>query len=173
MSDALHANFVKALTHHDRDLRRYLYTLVMDELAVDEVMQETALTLWEHYAEYDNSRPFMPWACRFAYFKVLERRRTVSRQRAILRDDVWELVQQTATSQLTRGNDRDKALTNCLQNLSNADRDLLRRRYLDGERVIDLADYLQKSVKHLYNRIDRLRLRLADCIDRRLEEQRT
>ena len=99
MSEALHGDFVKALTHHDRDLRRYLYTLVMDELAVDEVMQETALTLWEHYAEYDNARPFMPWASRFAYFKVLERRRTVSRQRALLRDDVWELVQETAVSQ--------------------------------------------------------------------------
>ncbi len=172
MSDALHANFVKALTHHDRDLRRYLYALVMDELAVDEVMQETALTLWEHYAEYDTTRPFMPWACRFAYFKVLERRRTVSRQRALLRDDVWELVQETALSQLTSGSDREKALAGCLHHLSDADRELLRRRYLDGERVIDLADHLHKTVKNLYNRIDRLRLRLVDCIDLRLEKQR-
>ncbi len=170
MSQQRHSQFVLQMTRHDQAIRRYLFTLLFDGHAVDEVMQETALTLWEKFADYDPTQSFLPWACTFAYFKVLERRRQENRDRLVFRPEVLELVSETARQRESEAADRAEALTQCLSLLHEPDRELLRRRYVDGERVVDLAPQLGKDVKHLYNRIDRLRHQLARCVRLRLAE---
>ena len=149
------------MTRHDRAVRRYLFTLLTSDHAVDEVMQETALTLWEKIDEYDPSRPFFPWACRFAYFKVLEYRKRTRRDRLTFRQDVLDKIRDTAIEVAERQKDTEHALRRCLMRLNDFDRGLLRSRYEEGRRVVDLAEQYKRPVKHLYNRLDRLRQKLS------------
>ena len=59
------------------------------------------MTLWEKFGEYRPDSPFLPWACRFAHFKVLAHRKKNRRQPALLDDDVLEIL---AEEQATKMN---------------------------------------------------------------------
>ncbi|MEM6469237.1 MAG: sigma-70 family RNA polymerase sigma factor [Planctomycetota bacterium] len=163
--------FVVEMTRHDQGLRRYLFKLLLDMQAVDEVMQETALALWEKVDEYDPALPFFPWACRFAYFKVLEYRKRSKRDAVVLEQDVLERVSYAAVESERPNQDRHEALASCLSQLTENDRELLSRRYQDGLQIKKMAAMMETPVKRLYNRLDRLRQRLADCVATKVASQ--
>jgi len=81
MADRDAEQFVRLLARHDREVYRYVLTLLPDRTEADDVLQETAAALWEKFGEYDPDKPFYPWACRFAFFEVLKHRRRVGRSR--------------------------------------------------------------------------------------------
>ena len=58
----------------ETDLRAFVRSVLRDSAAVDDVFQETALVLWERFAEYDPARPFGAWARGVAAKKLLQRR---------------------------------------------------------------------------------------------------
>ena len=70
--------FARLLTNHDRELRRYISLFVSRRDDVEEVLQQTAIMLWEKFAEYDPQREFLPWAIRFAYYEILNFRKHCS-----------------------------------------------------------------------------------------------
>jgi hypothetical protein len=44
----------------------YVHALVGDRAARDEVLQQVALAILEHFGSYDSERPFLPWAMTIA-----------------------------------------------------------------------------------------------------------
>ena len=50
----------------ERDVLRYVLSIVPNANDAEEIVQQTAVVLWEKFGDYDPSRPFTPWACRFA-----------------------------------------------------------------------------------------------------------
>ena len=56
------------------DLRAFLGSVVRDRAAAEDLFQETALVLWQKFAEYDPGRPFGAWARGIALNKVLQER---------------------------------------------------------------------------------------------------
>ena len=67
VSDRDPEQFVRLLARYDREVYRYVLTLLPDHTEAEDVLQETAAALWEKFAEYDSEKPFFPWACRFAF----------------------------------------------------------------------------------------------------------
>jgi RNA polymerase sigma-70 factor (ECF subfamily) len=70
------------------------------------------------------------------------------------RDDLWEA--------------RRRALSLCLDKLPGSERALVRRRYESGERVQSMARQLGLEPNTLSKRLERIRQRLARCIERAL-----
>jgi len=58
---------------------------------------------------------------------------------------------------------------NTSRELTRDDRNLLHQRYAAEEKIVTLAENQGQPVKQLYNKLDRIRARLALCIDERLE----
>ena len=59
--------FMMQFARHEHDLFRYVLTLLPNWNDAQDVMQETAAALWQKFDQYDPGRPFLPWACQFAY----------------------------------------------------------------------------------------------------------
>jgi len=163
------AEFVRLISAYDGEIRRYIYTLLPRMADVDDVMQVTAQALWNKFSEYDPERPFKTWACRFAYFEVLKFRRNTSRDRLVFREDLLELIATEQEEESSLMKNRREALGHCLQTLTRDDRNLLHQRYAAEEKIVTLAENQGQPVKQLYNKLDRIRARLALCIDERLE----
>lgn len=162
------AEFAHLISTHDVEIRRYLHALLPNPADVDDVMQEAAQSMWQKFDQYDSERPFKPWACRFAYFEVLQLRRRASRDRLVFREDLLALI---AAEQEREEPLRDRqrvALGFCLAELNHTDRELLRQRYAAEEKIVGLAEKWGQPVKNLYNKLDRIRARLAICIEERL-----
>ena len=66
---------------------------------------------------------------------------------------------------------RNELLAECLARLGRMDRDLLERRYMDGEDVARLADRLGAPVSTIYKRLARIRENLQQCVKRGLLNQ--
>ena len=73
MADA-HARFLALFLRHQADLRAFLGSVLRDRAAAEDLFQETALVLWQKFAEYDPARPFGAWARGIATNKVLQER---------------------------------------------------------------------------------------------------
>jgi RNA polymerase sigma-70 factor (ECF subfamily) len=59
--------FVRLFVETQRQILRYIPTLVPDVEVAQEILQETAVDLWRKFDQYDPALPFAPWACRFVF----------------------------------------------------------------------------------------------------------
>jgi RNA polymerase sigma-70 factor (ECF subfamily) len=108
---------VQLITANHDHLRRYIYTLLPHEQDAQDVMQEVCLTLSRKFTEYDRSRPFLPWACGFAYLKVLQHRDHNPRRTVLLPVEVLELLAREREAEEPVLAERLVALEKCLAKL--------------------------------------------------------
>ncbi len=163
------AKFVELIVKYDRELRRYIQALVARRDDADEVMQQTALVLWEKFSEYDDSRDFLPWAKRFAYFEALNFRKLHARSKLIFNDEVMLLIAETLQESNERSNERAKVMVECLSKLSAEDRRLLELRYGNSKTLKSIAQEEQGDPKMFYRRLEKIRQTLLECIDRHFQ----
>ena len=79
------SQFVQLWTRHQAEVERYVFMMVPRAADAAEVLQEVSVQLWEKWDNYDTSRPFVPWAIRFAYLEVLKWRQRQAREKLIER----------------------------------------------------------------------------------------
>src|SRR5687767_10961336 len=86
--------FLSLFLRSEREVFRYVAALVPNVADAEDIVQQTALVLWEKFHAYDPRQPFTPWACRFALNKTrkwLERRQ---RWQALLQGGLAEELAQ-------------------------------------------------------------------------------
>ena len=69
--------FIALLTSAQPVLHGYVFSLLGDETAARDVLQETNLTLWHKADDFVEGTSFPAWAAKVAYFHVLRWRRKV------------------------------------------------------------------------------------------------
>ena len=89
------AEFVQLWTQYHRDVERYVYSMHPRASDVSEIVQEVSVRLWEKWDSYDNERPFLPWAMRFAFLQVLKWRQSKARDRLVFSDDLLDQINST------------------------------------------------------------------------------
>jgi RNA polymerase sigma-70 factor (ECF subfamily) len=74
---AAQQRFLSLFLRSEREIFRYVAALVPNVVDAEDIVQQTAMALWEKFDAYDPSQPFTRWACRFALNKArqwMERR---------------------------------------------------------------------------------------------------
>jgi RNA polymerase sigma-70 factor, ECF subfamily len=166
------AEFTAYLAAAQARLYGYIHSLIPDINDADDLYQQTALVLWNKFAAFDRSRDFFAWACGVARGEAANFARRRTRQRLYLSADVnLLLVEAHAEFTDAERDDRRAALTQCVEKLPPADRELLAECYRDertGEGVHAAADRRNRSSHSVYNSLRRIRKALFDCINRTL-----
>jgi RNA polymerase sigma-70 factor (ECF subfamily) len=160
--------FVKQLTGAQSALYGCIRTLMAGAPEAADVLQETNCVLWQKAAEYDSSRPFLPWAYRVAHFQVLAFRKRRSRERLVFDDELTELLANEFLRQSTAADGELRAMERCLQKLPAAHRGLVAAKYENGDSVIQIALRAGKPVNAVSALLYRVRKALAECIERTL-----
>ncbi|MCM2369276.1 sigma-70 family RNA polymerase sigma factor [Aporhodopirellula aestuarii] len=159
---------VQLLSEHHDQLYRYIYSLVGTSHDARDVLQETSFALYEKFELFDSSRPFLPWAYKFAYIHVLKWRESQSRQMPLLSGDVLELLAQERQSQEGALSERLTMLGECMSQLPEDDLELVRSRYLEGLAPDLIAEKVNASRRTLFRDLKRIRHLLMNCIDKKL-----
>src|SRR5215469_10781179 len=76
-SNTAQQRFFSLFLRSEREIFRYVSVLVPNVTEAEDIVQQTAMALWEKFDAYDPDQPFTPWACRFALNKArqwIERR---------------------------------------------------------------------------------------------------
>lgn len=161
---------LRLLAEYQQELFRYVFALLPNEEDAKDVLQETYVALTHKFDEYDATRPFLPWACGFAYLQVLKHRERSSRARCVFGGDVVEMLAAQRAAESASLTERLGALDHCLEKLPPSDRRLIAHRYLSRTTVERLSVIFGGSRRTLFRNLDRIRRLLHDCISRRLEE---
>ena len=83
---------MRHLTGCQSQLYAYICSLTGNSIAAQNVLQEANLVLWDKAAEFDPSRPFLPWAYTFAYMQVLAWRKKRRRDRLVFDEDLMSRI---------------------------------------------------------------------------------
>lgn len=166
------AEFVRQITRAQRPLHAFILSLVWNPGEAEDILQETNLVLWEKSELFDSSRPFLPWAMRFAQFQTLawlKRRRRA--ERVVFDDDLARLLAEETVTEEPLFEARRTALGTCLQKLRPDQRELIARRYEPEASVSKMAEVGGISPKAVSDRLRRIRQTLLECIRRTLAEE--
>jgi RNA polymerase sigma-70 factor, ECF subfamily len=167
------SELVEQLTSCQTRLYAYIMTLVLDPNLADDVLQQTNLTIWAKAAEFIGSRDFAARACRVAYFQVLASRRNLLRERRrLLFDDtlLQDIAQAASEKVASMRRSYLPALRDCMRELPDHHRELLRHRYSSGRAVNAIAASRGESADATSVLLFRIRKKLLACIQQSLKE---
>ncbi len=159
---------VLLLTQHRRRLFSYIYTLVPDRHAAEDLLQETSLVVCEKFDTFEPGTDFAAWACQIAYWEVRAARQKYARAKVLFDQDVLDAVVETTQVLAAEVEPRHEALAHCLAKLHPRDRELLLVRYEPGGGVAEAARRTGRSLVAAYKALARLRRLLFDCVNQRL-----
>jgi RNA polymerase sigma-70 factor (ECF subfamily) len=162
--------FLRLFLQNERRLYAYVLTLLANRADTEDVLQEVSLVMWDKFDERCPPDDFAAWGCRIAYFKVLDFRKKRQRSRVQFSQAMLDRIAESAIEQAgaLQLDERCEALATCLARLPAWERDLLSRRYSQGDSVQDIAAQLGRSPDAVYKALARLRQVLFECVTHRL-----
>lgn len=162
------SEFVAALTAAQWRLYGFLRTLTGDRDATDEVLQETNLALWEQADRFVPGTNFDAWACKVAWFKMLDHRKAGRRQRLRFSDQLVEMLAAEAVDDEDRFERERKALAACIDRLPERHRAVVALHYEKRLSLADIGATLDRNRNAVAQLLHRIRTTLRTCIERRL-----
>lgn len=166
-SDGDGREFIQLYARHQAHLFRYVASLVPHLQDAEDILGQVTVVLWENFAEFQPGTNFLAWARRIAYLRVLEFYRQ-SWKIPLLPEQLIEQLAHEVERRDELSARRLSALPECLAKLSATDRELIRRRYLENAKAIDLAEQLGRPANSVYKSLGRIRRRLLTCIERQM-----
>jgi len=163
-------NLVALITRHQAALHSYILSLLPNASKADDVLQETNLVLWRKAAEYDQEKPFMPWACSIAFFQVKAARRDAGRDRHVFDPELLELLAAEDDSDPESTHALDHALRDCLAQLPADKRELILHRYEADSTVHQMARSRNLTPGALSAQLHRIRQMLESCVEGKLSQ---
>ena len=164
---AAQQRFLSLFLRSEREIYRYVAALVPNVTDAEDIVQQTAMALWEKFDAYDPAQPFTPWACRFALNKArqwIERRQ---RWQTLLLHGLAEDLAQRRQELQPEFERRMRHLDGCLDNLPPEHRSLVEGYYYARMDVESLAARSGRTVAATYKLLQRVRHALQGCIERK------
>jgi len=170
MSPAESDQFLPLFLAAQNDLRAFIGAMVRDRAVRDDVFQEVSMILWQSFARFDRSRPFGAWARGIAARKIMEDRRLRSRLPDYCTLETLEALSESFAAHEDQGSwqEREQALSYCLELLPEKSTRVLSARYGRGEAADQIAAAMGLTLDAVYQTLTRLRRQLRECVQRRL-----
>ncbi|MEM7785599.1 MAG: sigma-70 family RNA polymerase sigma factor [Planctomycetota bacterium] len=160
--------FTQLWTDAQPTVSQYVASLIPDQSAVRDIVQNTSLALVRKYSEYDESRPFLPWALGIAKFEVLGRKRDLARNRMICDTEFVEQYTRVWAEVAPSISEESTALQHCVTKLNGRSRTIIKLRYTEGKTSEKIANELDLSSANVRAILKRTRDALRRCIEKRI-----
>jgi RNA polymerase sigma-70 factor (ECF subfamily) len=158
--------FFRLFSAHQREVFSYIVTLVPSSADAEDIFQETASVLWRKFDEFTVGTSFTSWACRIAYFIILDYRRKTFRNSIRYSSETLKLLSESCHVIQAGQGRRMEALDECLKNLSQRERNLVQLRYYKSLSVQAIAEQAGKSMNMIYKSLARVHYFLFECVQR-------
>ncbi len=163
--DAAQQRFLSLFLRSEREIFRYVAALVPNVADAEDIVQQTALALWEKFDAYDPNQPFTPWACRFALNKAKQWIDRRQRWRALLENGLAEELERRREELKPELESRLSHLEQCLKRLPPEQRDLMEGYYHRRHAIGVLAQKAGRTAAATYKTLQRVRQALQSCIE--------
>ena len=170
---AAQQRFLSLFLRSEREIFRYVTALVPNVADAEDIVQQTAIALWERFAAYDPALPFTPWACRFALNKARQWVDRRQRWQALLDHGLAEELAQRRQELQPEFERRLKHLETCLGKLPANQRTLVEGYYYERADIDSLAERSGKTAAATYKMLQRIRQALQCCVENQANPEAT
>lgn len=162
---------VPALLNERTKLISLAWGMLRDVHAAEDVFQDLMVKALQPQRKFESVDHVLAWSWQVAKNRTRELLRRKKSHAATLDDNVLELLAEVARSRDAESiTDQSEALAHCLTQLTSNAQKLIRLRYVDGMRAIDVAEKLGRQTNAVYVALSRTYRTLAECIERRIAD---
>lgn len=167
--DDKRGGFLALYVRNQKSLYNFILSLCPNYIQADDILQETAIVLWDKFEELKDPNNFLAWAIQIARYKILNHRR--KRTAGLwLSEEVLERINNESQKCIKNGFKRTEALQECLLKLSIDERKLIALRYEQGVSFAEISKKVNRSINGLYNTSAKIHAKLRLCISQVLKQ---
>lgn len=163
--------FSRLLVANQRRIYGFILTLVQDRAAADDILQDVSSLLWQKFDKFELGTDFAAWGMAVSRLTILNWRRKQKKVPLLLDDQQFALLADEAVAVSCQHESRQVALSECLQQVDSAGRELLVSRFEMSQSVASIAEHLGRSRVAIYKRLNRIQSLLMDCINEKLQAE--
>jgi RNA polymerase sigma-70 factor (ECF subfamily) len=152
----------------------YIRSQVPHRADAEDILQETASTLWAKFDAFSPGSDFLAWAYQVARFKVRHHYDKQRRRKRLFSQAFVELVANQTEQMSDQLGELQPKLAECMKRLPDADREVVDLCYGSDTTVATVAAELGRPVNTIRSVLKRARRALYECIQRAIgrEERR-
>jgi len=159
--------FLRLYSKHQRDLFKFIFTLVPNHADADDILQDSSVILWQKFGEFSIGTNFFHWASRVAYNKVRDFRKKAARNRLrFWTDDLIDAIAETQFAERESLVQQRDLLVGCMRELAPNDRELVRQYFSKRLTIKAVAEFIGRPSNTVYKALNRIRKTLMDCVVR-------
>lgn len=160
--------FTRLWTSAQPTVNQYVGSLIRESAAAQDVVQNISVALLKKYPEYDESRPFLPWALGVAKFEVLAHRRDAARNRLVGNPEFLDQYTAGWAECALEIRDESAALRHCVSELAGRAKSVVTMRYAEDLTSQEIAGDLGLSAANVRTILKRAREALRRCVEKQL-----
>ncbi|ARN55841.1 sigma-70 family RNA polymerase sigma factor [Sedimentisphaera salicampi] len=161
-------NFIELYSKSQKKIFFYILSLVHHRSDAEDLLQQTASEMWRLFDKYQEDKNFAAWGIAIAHYKILDYRKSQSRNKLFLSNDVYEQILDEFNDLSELEEQRRNALDGCLKKLSDEDQKMIWMHYEEGLSYKKVAENLQRSKSGIYKVMARIHCNLLACIKKTL-----
>ncbi|MGJ8643136.1 MAG: sigma-70 family RNA polymerase sigma factor [Luteolibacter sp.] len=171
MSDSSQVEaFTRLLIANQGRIYGFIYTLVQNRTATEEILQVASTVLWKKFDQFQPGTDFGAWAMKVSRYTVFEWRRLQAKLPLPMDEELLEILAEKAIEIGCDSEAQLEALDCCVKKLSERDRGLIRERYEESVSVADLAQRRGNTRMAVYKILSRIHRDLLSCIEQKTKE---
>ncbi|MBI9019574.1 MAG: sigma-70 family RNA polymerase sigma factor [Phycisphaerae bacterium] len=149
----------------------YILMMVPNVNDAEEILQEVSSLLWQKFDDYKPGTHFAAWGVKIAHNKIYEYSRSKRKYHLLFEGEFLEICADKAEKSSQLFDSRLKVLNECVQKLSDKDRELLKYRYENGLTIKKIAEEVGRTAHGLYKVMTRIHKNLSQCVRRTIAQQ--
>ncbi len=149
----------------------FLMMLLHNRNAAEELLQETAATMWEKFDTFREGENFGAWAIAIARNKAFEYLRSNKKMKMLFSEECYQTMCDKASESSADFHARLNALEQCIRKLEHDQRQLLQLRYQDNVPVKEISQQIGGSPRLVYKRLVGIFELMRVCIQRTVAQQ--
>lgn len=164
--------FAELYSNCQHRLFGYVMGLVHNSADAQDILQQTAVTAWRKFDDFQPNTDFVRWAITIARYETLNFVKYKRRSKVFFNQSLMEqLGDSFSESSSEMAEARMEALSHCLKKLPATDTKLIECRYTYGLGSHQIAEVLNRSQSSICNSLRRVRENLMRCIQRSITEE--
>lgn len=168
MPDRHHKAFTVLVREHTSMLLTYLRAAVQDPGTVDDLFQETMVTAWRRFDDYDEERPFAAWLRGIARRLVLAHLRARANAPRGAEEELLEALEarmgRLDLVEADAWQTKVASIDRCLERLPAPMREAIDLHYREALGTAEIARRADSTVEAVKKRLQRARALLARCL---------
>jgi RNA polymerase sigma-70 factor, ECF subfamily len=170
--ESRNSEFLALLGKHELQVASCVHALVPSWHDAEDIIQEVRLQLWREFGKFQVGSDFCAWARTIARYAVRKHVTMSQRKPLLLSDDLEEIIMAKIAGTPRRQADRRlEMLAGCVGKLGSDALVLLRRCYIEKQKIKDVAAELGRSMTGTYQALSRVRRELLECMREHLRQE--